>query len=168
MIEKWAYLDWPPMTFGEAMILTGGILEIVGVGLVAFEIARDIREAAKVRPTAHTVFLGPARMHGSAEVLAAGTGGRAPSLEERVAALEQAQTDDRKSVGERIDSLQERLENEMGRRYTQLQQETQDLREWFGSFLGGLLTGGIAVRIIGISLAIIGVGLNVAGSLIAN
>jgi hypothetical protein len=144
----------------DSLIAVGGVLEAAGVFAVAADLWLTRREVKRFERRTKSIYLA-GRSEGSSSASATMTGGREPTLQERLEALEkrvrQVEDDPEKRA-----QLQRRMELTAERWTAALRDDIEALIV----VLRGVTTGGIPLRGVGVGFVMLGLGLSVAGSLL--
>lgn len=146
------------MSCVDLLIVLGGALEAIGIGVVAWEIRKDLTAARKLR---HRVIHLSSALSAESAMSVKATGGRPPTQEERLERLERRADE----VDDQIKAVKTQLGGEIQQAKASGLERVDELRGWIQDFLDELLTGGWRVRAFGVASLLAGIALTVIGSI---
>ena len=149
-----------------ALILVGGVLEIVAIVRLALSIKADRQRAAPLFRKDVTIRPPAARV-GASLPLSYAIHGREPTIEERVEQLEEQVARLRDDTRSRVESLQNELHAAVQRAAGAIGEEAQARYEALRLVMGELLTADLSHRKQTVFLLITGVSLATAGSFLS-
>jgi hypothetical protein len=123
------------------LVLIGGALQIIGVGMVVFDVHQTSQalRSYKGRPIKR---FGSAFLSGGGSIQAQGSGGSRPSLEDRVTSLEALIPSLSEEVGERLQASEDRMRREIRAIAKNTEATLEDQMEGLREFLRDLTKDG--------------------------
>ena len=153
-------------TWHVCLTLAGAGAELIGLVLVIYDLRATSRDAVQVKPTVTRMYAQSASASATAGRLTV-TGGRQPTLEERVAALERDSANFREDVGQRVAKLSRRISEETSRASGEARSHADDLDRELRLWLSAQLGGTLGRKAVGVLLFMLGVCLSAAANLVA-
>ena len=148
------------------LTLSGGVAELVGLGLVAWEIRQDRAQARRLFHGDVVVKVGGATATARAGGVAVLTGGPEPTVEERVDKLEEEVRRQREAFDQRVAEVRAELSREVSAQVADARAAAAEDSQKVWRAIQAMLEGGLGRRALGVGLFAVGLILSVAGNVV--